>query len=62
MEHGEMGLVPYEGHQFTIRGYDNGPRYPAPCLGQDTVEVLTDILGMSDDEVGEALASGAVGC
>ena len=40
LEHPEMGEVPYEGHQFRIRGYDNGPRLPAPCLGQHTYEVL----------------------
>ena len=26
MVHPEMGEVPYEGHQYTIAGYDNGPR------------------------------------
>jgi benzylsuccinate CoA-transferase BbsF subunit len=31
MMHPEMGEVPYEGHQFRIKGYDNGPRTPAPC-------------------------------
>ena len=61
MEHAEMGIIPYEGHMFRIAGYDNGPRFPAPCLGADTYEVLTDILGMSDDEAAEALTSGAIG-
>ena len=61
LEHPEMGEVPYEGHQFSIAGYDNGPRLPAPCLGEHTYEVLTDILGLDDDEVAEVLASGACG-
>jgi crotonobetainyl-CoA:carnitine CoA-transferase CaiB-like acyl-CoA transferase len=61
MVHGEMGEVPYEGHMFRIRGYDNGPRFPAPLLGEHTYEVLTEVLGMSDDEAAEALASGGVG-
>ncbi|HEY7294260.1 MAG TPA: CoA transferase, partial [Dehalococcoidia bacterium] len=60
LEHPEMGMVPYEGHQFRIRGYDSGPRRPAPCLGEHTVEVLRDLLGMTDEEIAEVAASGAL--
>jgi benzylsuccinate CoA-transferase BbsF subunit len=60
LQHPEMGEVPYEGHQFRIRGYDSGPRLPAPCLGEHSIEVLRDILGMSDDELAEVAASGAL--
>jgi len=58
--HPEMGEVPYEGHQFCIRGYDSGPRSPAPCLGEHSVQVLRDILGMSDEEIAEAVSAGAL--
>ena len=61
MEHPEMGEVPYEGHPYQISGYGNGPRFPAPCLGEHTFEVLTDVLGMSVDEAAEAMAEGACG-
>jgi crotonobetainyl-CoA:carnitine CoA-transferase CaiB-like acyl-CoA transferase len=61
MQHPEMGEVPYEGHQYMISGYDNGPRMPAPCLGEHTFEVLTNVLGMSVDEATEILISGACG-
>ncbi len=61
LEHPEMGEVPYEGHQFTIAGYDNGPRFPAPCLGEHTYQVLTEVLGLDDGEVADLLASGACG-
>jgi len=61
LEHPEMGEVPYEGHQFQILGYDNGPRFPAPCLGEHTYEVLTDVLGLEEDEAIEVLSSGACG-
>ena len=27
------------------------PRFPAPCLGEHTFEVLTEVLGLDDDEV-----------
>jgi crotonobetainyl-CoA:carnitine CoA-transferase CaiB-like acyl-CoA transferase len=61
LEHPEMGEVPYEGHQFRIRGYDNGPRFPAPCLGEHTFEVLNEVLGLDVEEVSRLLASGACG-
>ncbi len=61
LEHPEMGEVPYEGHAYAIAGYGNGPRFPAPCLGEHTYQVLTEVLGMDDDEVSAVLASGACG-
>jgi crotonobetainyl-CoA:carnitine CoA-transferase CaiB-like acyl-CoA transferase len=61
LEHPEMGEVPYEGHQYAIEGYDHGPIRPAPCLGEHTYEVLSDVLGFTDDQVAELLASGACG-
>ncbi len=60
LEHAEAGLIPYAGHQYRIAGYDHGPRTAAPCLGQHTWEVLTDILGLSPDEVAELAAAGAL--
>ena len=60
LEHPEMGRIPYAGHQYRIGGYDNGPRSPAPLLGQHSFEVLSELLGMTDDAVGAAYASGAV--
>jgi benzylsuccinate CoA-transferase BbsF subunit len=61
LEHPEMGDVPYEGHQYTITGYDNGPRFPAPCLGEHTYQVLAEVLGLDDDEISRVLGSGACG-
>ncbi|MDH5289729.1 MAG: CoA transferase, partial [Acidimicrobiia bacterium] len=60
LEHAEVGLIPYAGHQYRIAGYDHGPRTAAPCLGQHTWEVLTEILGLSPDEVAELAAAGAL--
>ena len=60
IKHPEMGTVPYEGHQFRISGYDSGPRFPSPCLGEHSIEVLTGELGLTDDELAELLASGAI--
>jgi crotonobetainyl-CoA:carnitine CoA-transferase CaiB-like acyl-CoA transferase len=60
LEHPVMGRVPYAGHAYRIQGYDNGPRTPAPTLGQHTFEVLSGFLGMDDAAVAAAYASGAV--
>ena len=60
MEHGEMGRIPYAGHQYRIAGYDNGPRGPAPLLGEHSFEVLTEIVGLSEDELSAAFAAGAI--
>jgi crotonobetainyl-CoA:carnitine CoA-transferase CaiB-like acyl-CoA transferase len=61
LEHPEMGEVPYEGHQYKIRGYDNGPLFPAPCLGEHTYQVLAEVLGLDDEELSRVLESGACG-
>jgi crotonobetainyl-CoA:carnitine CoA-transferase CaiB-like acyl-CoA transferase len=53
LEHPEMGTVPYEGHQFAISGYASGPRSAAPCLGEHSMEVLLEVLGMTAEEVAE---------
>lgn len=60
-EHAEMGVVPYAGHQYRIDGYDHGPRFAAPTLGQHTFDVLTDLLEMDPDEIAEAAINGALG-
>lgn len=60
-EHPEMGRVPYAGHQYSVDGYDHGPRHAAPLLGQHTFDVLSDFLGMDPDEIAEAAIAGALG-
>ena len=54
-----LGVLPVD-NQYRIRGYDHGPRSAAPCLGQHTFEVLTELLGMDPDTVAEIAASGAL--
>jgi len=60
LAHPEMGEVPYEGHQFIISGYDSGPRMPAPCLGEHSIQVLQEILGYDDEGLARIAASGAL--
>jgi benzylsuccinate CoA-transferase BbsF subunit len=61
LAHPEMGVVPYEGHPFRIAGYDNGPIAPAPCIGEHTFDVLQEVLGLDDDEIGRLASNGALG-
>ena len=61
LEHPEMGLVPYEGHAYQIAGYDHGPRFPAPCLGEHTYQVLKEVLELDDGEIAQVMGSGACG-
>jgi crotonobetainyl-CoA:carnitine CoA-transferase CaiB-like acyl-CoA transferase len=55
-----MGTVPYAGHQFRIKGYDSGPRFASPVLGQHNEQVLRDVLRMTDDEITEAIIAEAI--
>ncbi len=58
--HQEMGTIPYAGHQYRISSYDNSPQGPAPCLGQHSFEVLSEVIKLSDEEIAEAYATGVV--
>ena len=61
LEHAEMGSIPHSGPQYRIRGYDSGPRFAAPKMGQHSEYVLRELLGMSDEEITEAVVGGALG-
>ena len=39
------------GLSFRISGLEPGPFRAAPLLGEHTLEVCRDVLGMSDDEI-----------
>ena len=60
LEHPEIGVSPYAGHQFRIRGYDSGPRTPAPTMGQHSLEVLGGLLGLDDEQIADLFAAGAI--
>jgi len=59
-EHGEMGLIPYAGHQYRITGYDHGPRHAAPLIGGETFEILTEDLGFDPERVAEWIGAGVL--
>jgi crotonobetainyl-CoA:carnitine CoA-transferase CaiB-like acyl-CoA transferase len=59
-EHTELGMHRFEGMpmQFSAARWDI--RRASPCLGQDTTEVLTRLLGYSDAEVADLVAEAAM--
>jgi crotonobetainyl-CoA:carnitine CoA-transferase CaiB-like acyl-CoA transferase len=60
-DHPAMGRVPYAGHQYSIEGYDHGPRAAAPLLGEHTFEVLTDFLDFDADAIAQLAIDGGLG-
>ncbi|MBM3683394.1 MAG: CoA transferase [Actinobacteria bacterium] len=60
LDHTVMGTVPYTGMQARLSMTPGHLRRAAPCVGEHSFEVLTEILGLDADAVGDLLASGAV--
>ena len=58
LNHPEMGSCAYDGPPFKLSETPAELRMPAPCLGEHTEYVCTQILGMSDEEFIELLAEG----
>jgi crotonobetainyl-CoA:carnitine CoA-transferase CaiB-like acyl-CoA transferase len=61
LDHPEAGTRPVGGPPWHASRTPMRPVRPAPLLGQHTTEVLREVLGMSDDEIDELVARGAVG-
>ena len=51
LEHPEVGTRRHMGIPWTMSRTPCEIRRPAPCLGQDTEAVLTDVVGLSQDEI-----------
>jgi crotonobetainyl-CoA:carnitine CoA-transferase CaiB-like acyl-CoA transferase len=58
VEHPEMGRTPYETWAFRMGG-DTAPRR-APLLGEHTEEVLTEVLGMTAEDIARLAAAGVL--
>ena len=58
LNHNEMGPVYHLGQAFTFSRLNGEECKPAPCLGQDTEYVCTNVLGMTDEEFIELLGAG----
>jgi len=60
VDHPVIGSVPYNGAQARLSATPARVRKAAPCLGEDTWTVLTELLDYDDVEAAELLASGVV--
>ena len=59
LNHTVMGPTPYDGPVTLFS--ETPPAYaPAPCLGEHTHQVLTEMLGLSEDEIVRYAAAGAL--
>lgn len=60
MEHPELGSFTHLGASMVLSKTPAKPSTPSPCLGEHSEHVLTKILGKTDEEFVELLASGAL--
>ncbi len=60
LDHPETGRAAYDGPPFRLSKTPGVLRTPAPLLGQHNEQVCKEILGMSDDEIAEALIEQAL--
>ena len=60
LNHSVMGPTPYDGLVTKFSGGTARLRRAAPAIGEHTHQVLSEILSVSDEEIYEALAAGAL--
>jgi crotonobetainyl-CoA:carnitine CoA-transferase CaiB-like acyl-CoA transferase len=60
MEHSEMGMFTHLGASLNLSKTPARAEAPSPCLGEHNEYVLTRILGKTDEEFVELLASGVL--
>ena len=60
VEHAELGRVPIENSRMRFSATPARVTAPGPTFGQHNQQVLTEILGLSDDEFVELLAEGVL--
>lgn len=60
LKHPEMGMHNYETFGFRLSKTPGGPQGPAPCLGEHTNYVCSQILSLSDEELVELLNEGVL--
>jgi len=60
VEHGSCGPMKLVNTPVKFSGCDPGVRLPPPTLGQHTEEVLRELCGMDEEEVGRLKKEGVV--
>ena len=61
IEHPDMGEHRYNGHPWRFAGLPERSDSPPPRLGEHSREVLSERLGLSDDEIDDLFARGVTG-
>jgi len=51
LEHPEVGIRAHAGIPWILDQRNRGIQRPAPCLGQDTERLLTDLIGYKPDKI-----------
>jgi crotonobetainyl-CoA:carnitine CoA-transferase CaiB-like acyl-CoA transferase len=57
LDHAETGKAAYDGSPFKMSRTPGGPERPAPLLGEHTMYVAKDIIGLGDDEIADLVAN-----
>ncbi len=60
LEHTEMGPTPFDGLVTRFSRTPGRLRRAGPCLGEHTHQVLTEVLGLDEDEVSRLAMAGAL--
>ena len=60
LEHAEVGDTPHEGARARLSRTPARYARAGPTLGQHNQEVLSELLGMSDDEIVELVVAGVI--
>lgn len=60
LEHAEMGKTIYNAPPFRFSKTDGDIRVPAPLLGEHTIEVCTEVLGMDQSDVEDLIDQGVL--
>jgi crotonobetainyl-CoA:carnitine CoA-transferase CaiB-like acyl-CoA transferase len=55
-----VGRHPVQRSEFRLSQAAAEHRWAAPCIGQHTVQVCQEILGMSEEEIATLLAAGVL--
>lgn len=60
LDHPDLGVTRFNGAVTRFSATPSAPTHAGPALGQHTFEVLTQVLGYTDDEVADIAAAGAL--
>ena len=60
LDHTKMGPHNYDGFTFSLSKTPGELRMPAPCLGEHNEYIYGEVLGLSEDEIGDLLVEGVI--